>query len=193
MGPPDWDYNGNKSLGFPFNRARVSTVIKRMKSMFICTEGRIFTLHFANYVFFSTCTSFNLKHFRKLFWFLINLPAIVPKIVFLPRLKEASPPLRDSIFTSIQGLWRQLSVAAFPHNTLSLGTNIRNRELIKDPPLTQVGLFTVTLDPRPSWPQLLLPNMKSFPFSGETKSEAPESWAETHCISRGLGIIFSLI
>lgn len=63
---------------------------------------------------------------------------------------------------------RQLSVAALPHYTLSFQTKTRSRERFKDRPLTQVGLFTVTLEPRPSWPQLLLPNMKSFPFSVET-------------------------
>lgn len=51
-----------------------------------------------------------------------------------------------------------------------------NKELFKDPPLTQVGLFTVTLDPRPSWPQLLLPNMKSFPFSGEKHGRVIRLW-----------------
>lgn len=63
---------------------------------------------------------------------------------------------------------RQLSVAALPHNSLSFWTKTKSRERFKDRPFTQVGLFTVTLEPRPSWPQLLLPNMKSFPFSVET-------------------------
>lgn len=66
-------------------------------------------------------------------------------------------------------------MAALTHNTLPFWTKTGNKELFKDQPLTQVGLLTVTLDPRPSWPQLLLPNMKSFPFSVGTKTEAPES------------------
>lgn len=76
-------------------------------------------------------------------------------------------------FTSLWRGWRQLWVAALTHNTLFL-THIGDRELFKHQPLTQVGLFTVSLDPRPSCPQLLQPNMKSFPFSVETKTAAPE-------------------
>lgn len=90
-------------------------------------------------------------------------------------------------------------MAALAHNTLPFWTKTGNKELFKDQPLTQVGLFTVTLDPRPSWPQLLLPNMKSFPFSVETKTEAPESvggYLRTHHVSAGSGfeqrcVIFS--
>lgn len=93
---------------------------------------------------------------------------------FLSRLKEASPPLRDSLFTSFPGGWRQLSVAALNTQYALLLLFSFFFELFKDQPLTQVGLFTVTLDPRPSWPQLLLPNMKSFPFSVETKDRS--SW-----------------
>lgn len=66
-------------------------------------------------------------------------------------------------------------MAVLTHNIVSFWAKIGNRELFGDKPLIQVGLFTVTLDPRPSWPQLLLPNMKSFPFSVETKTEVPES------------------
>lgn len=66
----------------------------------------------------------------------------------------------------MKGLWRQLSVTALG-TCFFWGDNVKDKDLFQDPPLTQVGLLTVALDLRPSWPQLLLPNMKSFPFSAE--------------------------
>lgn len=39
MGPPDWDYNGDKSLGFPFSSAQVSDVTEGLDSVLPCADG----------------------------------------------------------------------------------------------------------------------------------------------------------
>lgn len=125
IGPPDWDYNGDKAAGFPFSRAsssvtgRLLPVRKKLKPGLMRTEQILFI------------KSFNSR-----------------------QLRQEVPPLRAAVSGSTYTQYAPVG------------------GLFKDPPLTQVGLFTVTLDPRPSWPQLLLPNMKSFPFSAERRSEA---------------------
>lgn len=50
-------------------------------------------------------------------------------------------------------------------------------------PFTETGLLAAGLNPSPSWPQVLPPNMSSLPFSAESFQRGKFDWATVNYIS----------